>query len=587
MKLISIQVFAIGSNGLSSNVLEFGRDITQLYGPNGCGKTPLIQSIPFCLGFPTTFRNDIYERCSHVVLKVSIDGNPLSIKRIYSRDVDIEVTEKNNIKQRFYNEQDYSEYLFGLLDIDFPYLVGNNNQATKPYLSTLLPIFYTDQDEGYSNIYYSQANFIKDQFSEMIRLLLRLPAKNYFEKKKKMISAKERLSDLDRRIEVHSRKLESTKEACKDINKNSSEIENEISQLTSEFEGLKQAGSSEDEALNILERMISKKISEVRKIENSIIELKNRTKSTSKIVHEINTEIETLNLNEEARRVFLSIDEICGSTNCQLFSPSSASYSKNLLYLKDQIKDLERNSVSDQLRVSELQKRKDDIENEIQELSSERNKTIEQGYTTALVDAISEIKYSIFELQNKLGDVIDLEKTEKNHFKLLLERKTAYENVQSLSTGRVNIPELARLKANLRELYLIWLEKIHTSNISRDITFKDDFVPILGKENIKQLKGSTRSRAILAYHAALLQLLTENKASGFKFLILDTPKQHETHVHDLDRFIKALKDLCENLGIQIVFSTTEYRYLGDEMDKEWNPTYPGAEQNMFLRAESS
>lgn len=587
MKLISIQVFAIGSNGFSSNELEFGRDITQLCGPNGCGKTPVIQSIPFCLGFPTTFRNDIYERCSHVVLKVSIDGNPLSIKRIYSRDVDIEVTEKNNAKQRFYNEQDYSEYLFGLLNIDFPYLVGNNNQATKPYLSTLLPIFYTDQDEGYSNIYYSQANFIKDQFPEMTRLLLRLPAKNYFEKKKKMISAKEKLSSLDRRIEIHSRKLKNTKESCKDINKSSSEIENQISQMTSEFEGLKQAGSSEDEAVNILERMISKKISEVRNIEISINNLKNRTKSTSKITYEINTEIETLDLNEEARRVFLSIDEICGSANCQLFSPSSANYSKNLLYLKDQIKDPERNSVSDELRASELTKRKNDIENEIKKLSAERNKTIEHSDTTTLVDAISEMKYSIFELQSQLGDVIDLEKTEKNHFRLLSERKAAYENVQSLSAGQVNIPELQRLKANLRELYLIWLEEIHTSNISRDITFKDDFVPILGKENIKQLKGSTRSRAILAYHAALLQLLAENQASGFKFLILDTPKQQETHVHDLDRFIKALKGLCGTLGIQIVFSTTEYRYLGDEMDKEWVPTYPGSEQNMFLKSQSA
>lgn len=587
MKLISIQIFAIGSNGFSSTELEFGRDITQLYGPNGCGKTPVIQSIPFCLGFPTTFRNDIYEKCSHVVLKVSIDGNPLSIKRVYSRDVDIEVTENNNTKQRFYNEQDYSEYLFGLLNIDFPYLVGNNNQATKPYLSTLLPIFYTDQDEGYSNIYYSQANFIKDQFSEMIRLLLKLPAKNYFEKKKKMISAKEKLSGLDRRIEIHSRRLEIKREACKDINKGSSEIENEISQLTSELEGFKQAGSSEDEAINILERMISKKISEVRNIESSINDLTNRIKSTSKIIHEINTEIETLNLNEEARRVFLSIDEICGSENCQLFSPSSASYSKNLLYLKDQIKDLKRNSVSHELRVSELTKRKNDIEYEIQELSTERNKTIGLGDTTKLVDAISEVKYSIFELQNQLGDVIDLETTEKSYLKLLSEREAAYENVQSLSTGQVNIPELHRLKANLRELYLIWLEEIHTSNISRDITFKDDFVPILGKENIKQLKGSTRSRAILAYHAALLQLLTENNASGFKFLILDTPKQHETHVHDLDRFIKALKELCVRLGIQIVFSTTEYRYLGDEMDKEWIPTYPGVEQNMFLKSQTT
>ncbi|WP_259663639.1 ATP-binding protein [Shewanella algae] len=44
--------------------------MTQLYGPNGCGKTPLVQSIAFCLGFPSIFRNDIYNHCSHVELNV-------------------------------------------------------------------------------------------------------------------------------------------------------------------------------------------------------------------------------------------------------------------------------------------------------------------------------------------------------------------------------------------------------------------------------------------------------------------------------------------------------------------------------------
>ncbi|WP_206538740.1 hypothetical protein, partial [Aeromonas finlandensis] len=63
-------------------------------------------------------------------------------------------------------------------------------------------------------------------------------------------------------------------------------------------------------------------------------------KGIAQLTHEINTEIDTLNLNEEARRVFLSFNEICGSSCCQLFNSSSNSYSKNLLYLKDQIKDL-------------------------------------------------------------------------------------------------------------------------------------------------------------------------------------------------------------------------------------------------------
>jgi len=585
MNLFSIQVFPLGGNGLGSDELVFGKNITQLYGPNGCGKTPVMQSIPFCLGYPSTFRNDIYDRCSHVVLKVNIHNQSLSIRRVYSRDVDIEVIESNGSKQHFYSEGEFSEYLFGVLNIDFPHLVSNKNQAAAPYLSSLLPIFYVDQDEGYSNIYYSPYSFIKDQFSEMLRLLFDLPAKNYFEKKKERIIAKENLEGLDKKIEVHSRKLEGAKKNCGAINKSAEEISEEISGLESDLDGLRKTGSSQDESISILERILSKKITEVRELEVSISALNNRTKSTTKIIDEINTEIETLNLNEEARRVFLSIDEICGSSNCQLFSPSSASYSKNLLYLKDQIKDLERNTASINEKTSELAKRKSEIEKEIQELAKERNDALKNGEVTTLVDAISGIKNLIFELQNQLGDITTIESIEKDHFELLMAREKAYEHLQSFSSSQVRIPEIQRLRAELRRLYLAWLEEIHTSNISHDITFKDDFVPILGQENIKQLKGSTRSRAILAYHAALLQLLSESEALGFKFLILDTPKQHETHVHDLDRYMNALKELCINLGVQVIFSTTEYHYSGDENDTEWNPPYQGEEQNMFLNPE--
>ena len=69
----------------------------------------------------------------------------------------------------------------------------------------------------------------------------------------------------------------------------------------------------------------------------------------------------------------------------------------------------------------------------------------------------------------------------------------------------------------------------------------------------------------------------------FSFLILDTPKQHEIHNDDLDQYMTALKSLSEKNGIQVVFSTTEYHYEGNELDIDWIPKFPGEEQDMFLR----
>ncbi|MBB7763813.1 AAA family ATPase, partial [Escherichia coli] len=61
MKLISIKIKGRDIFGLESDELILGKHITEFYGPNGCGKTPLLQSIAYCLGYPCKFRDDIYK----------------------------------------------------------------------------------------------------------------------------------------------------------------------------------------------------------------------------------------------------------------------------------------------------------------------------------------------------------------------------------------------------------------------------------------------------------------------------------------------------------------------------------------------
>ena len=72
MRLISIEMNPRGQNGWSSSKLTFGNQITSLYAPNGSGKTPIIQSIVFCLGYLVTYRKDVIEKCSSVKLNLQI-----------------------------------------------------------------------------------------------------------------------------------------------------------------------------------------------------------------------------------------------------------------------------------------------------------------------------------------------------------------------------------------------------------------------------------------------------------------------------------------------------------------------------------
>ncbi|HHF3182719.1 AAA family ATPase [Vibrio sp. Vb1337] len=584
MKLVSLQLVGKGKQGWSSEELHFGEHITHLWGPNGCGKTPIVQSIAFCLGFPCVFRQDIYDHVNYAVLNVEVQGKRLSITRVVGTEVDIEVVEGTSAPQNFYNDDEYSEYLFELFSLERPDIISTSNKSTKPYLSTLLPLVYLDQDDGYRGHYYSKFNFIKDQFEEMIRLLFKLPPKNSFNKKKQAIIEKEKLAQLDKSVHLASRRYENQKELVSDINKTSEEIYEEIETLDKELDNLKSFHSNHDDSLNALDKIISSHKRTIHNIDEDIRELHYRTKGVESIIAEINTEVDTLNLNEEARRVFVRSSDLCGSSNCQLFSSSSDSYSKNLLYLRDQIKDLERNAESDLSRIDELKRRRTAVEELTRQIVEERNNAIERTEASALVEAISEIKNQLFDLQVQQEKLSNLDRLSDIYFDLLSDQRRAVDRVASLSSSRNSVPEIIQLKSRFKQLLIKWLESIGTINVNLDIKWKKDFVPLFGVESIEQLKGSTRARVVLAYHAALIELLLESENVTLDFIILDTPKQHEIHDNDLDNFMITLKKLCKQYSLQVVFSTTEYKYEGDSQDCCWEPKFPGLKQKMFLKA---
>ena len=190
-------------------------------------------------------------------------------------------------------------------------------------------------------------------------------------------------------------------------------------------------------------------------------------------------------------------------------------------------------------------------------------------------------KKQVFELQNQKSELERLDAEEAIYVKTKNQQRIALEAYNSLGSSGASVPSVIKLKSNLKEKFIKWLQILKTPNIIYEITFKNDFQPMLGGETISQLKGSTKFRAILAYHASVIELAA-NEKSGFKFIILDTPKQHEIHDDDLNSYFDELKELCEWHDIQVVFSTTKYEYLLDSNDNEWKPMYKGEEQKMFL-----
>jgi hypothetical protein len=126
------------------------------------------------------------------------------------------------------------------------------------------------------------------------------------------------------------------------------------------------------------------------------------------------------------------------------------------------------------------------------------------------------------------------------------------------------------------------MDALDTPNASRDVEIDLEFKFKFGNEPIDVFTGSTRSRLILAVHAAIFECYLRDAERPFRFLILDTPKQQELNSDDLAKFLNALQLVCDELKGQFLISATEYRHPIGTGDIEWLPQFPGLKQSMYL-----
>jgi hypothetical protein len=584
LKLINLKLEPKGNNGLESEVLYFGDHITQLYGATGTGKTPLVKSISYCLGYPAVFRQEIYNRCSSAVLKFSIKNEEYSIRReiIRGKSFEAELTEPNSDVTNFYSERDFSDKIFFLLGLENRSLITNDGKKESPYISTVLPLFSVTQDKGYTKLYSSEGSFIKDQFSEMVRFVFGLPEKNSFHAKKGLQDDKKRLNKLDELVVERRKDLKLLKETLEvSDDRNTKEIEASINDFKLELQELLTISKFDSSSLRAFDRIIDKKKDQLKDSHRNLRAVRNRLIGVFEIRSELETEINTLSLNESARRVFSGSEEICSNPACGLFSRSSDSYSKNLMYLKDQVKDLQRTEDYDTKVEGQIVCILKEQESALAQLETERETLIQAPEVEQALSVINELKLSLFKLQSDLADVEKVEYAEKQFISLLNQRDEALSAYVSHSKGGKVDLRLTELRTKLRKSFISWLAELNTSNVSYDVSFRDDFEPVLGEETVRQLSGSTGSRTVLAFHAALFELIAPSHP--FNVLILDAPKQHETENVDLVPYFSKLKKICAQYNVQVIFSATEYRYEGDERDKEWSPKYNLNGKMMFMK----
>lgn len=587
MRLKSLQVEALGEGGWETPLLELGHRTTMLFAANGSGKSPVVRMLASALGFPNNFRAEILEKCSAVVLQAEVDEKPLTIRRaLDAKNGDFYATiDFDGEQTEHYSEASFSVTLFQLLGLQPPRLVSNKGTEAHPYIATLLPLFYLIQGHGYSAAYRAPSSFITDQFAEMVRFAFGLNPKHSFEVKKSLIDEKHALEAQTRKIVAAERVFEYQSGGVDDSDANYTALQLTSQNLARQIDGLRESVDAKGTASSTLTELLRQKDAQIQARQLELFELQTRVAGIEAIRAEIDGEVNTLGLNEEALGVFKSFHEICRVPNCGLFLGSSESYGKNLLYLKDQIKDLERNSQRAEIRAEQLAERLEDLRAERQTLVENLESPSTSG-VGQLVTAVHSLTKQLVSAQSELARISGLKDERSKLFKLERERERIQDRIDGLTNSGKADHAFNELRRKLRDLTVKWMDMLDTTSVSRNVDIDLNLRFTFGGETLETIgsggTSSTTSRLVLAIHAALLEAYLADKTRPFRFLILDTPKQDELHTADLARYLTELEKMCEANDAQLLFSSTEYEHPTAKQDKRWLPSYRGPEKPMYL-----
>lgn len=483
----------------------------------------------------------------------------------------------------FVSEREFSRFLLSLWGLEDPVVTTVGNAASHLYSPLVLPLFYLDQDHGYAHEYYASVRFIKDQYAEVMRLVFGLGAKNAFDRRRERNELKEKLEYLDRAVVRSERLIEELTADIGGARRPHDELERDLQIAQQGLEQLRESGGAAESVNVEQDNRFAQLQKQGRLLAHERSELEARIRGFLQIKNEIEVEANTLSLNEEARRVFASFDAICVNENCGLFVRSSANYGKSLLYLRDQIKDLERTNSIHQRRIDEIDIEQSQVFTQIADIRTRRAASPDNS-VAALVEVTAQLTERVIGLKRAAQTEAEILKLETAYVKQLDERNWVQGRLANLDGGaRTGDLELLKTRNSLAERIKFWLEVLRTSNAGRDVQVDVDFNVTFAGQKVSKFHGSTLTRIVLAIRTAAFDLVTQGSGRRTpSFFILDTPRQQDISRDDLAEFIAQLQNLASERSVQVIYSTTNHRYGVGEGDMEWLPKFPGAEHPMYL-----
>jgi hypothetical protein len=537
------------------------------------------------LGHEVELPPDVLARCQFAETTLSADDRTITLTRRLGNDFEIRVDDGPE-QQTFTNQAEYARWFNALFNSEPRSLTNKQNQEAELYATVLLPALWVDQDHGWTTDYWTppNRNFIQDQRQEVIRFLVGLPARHPFRQRAEFDEAKEALDRTERAIELQRFIVER-------LRTNEELGDNEAPQLQERRSQLRQdldANTEVIEAIRSTTRVFDR---EIAALEAKRDELTARQSAVSKrkgqlslVLSELDGEEEILTANVQATDL---LRQFCAREGCQMFATSERSFGRSLLFLKDQIKDLKISDRDLGRDAERLNRQIADLDAAVAAKRVERDRAVKASPQAEVMGKLSTLTKEIVEVELRLAKVQQYE-AERNKFNRLLDRReqAAAAVAESRPTRGKGAGAIDDVRQMLGDAMQEWLLTLGTQN-TKTALFDEDLVLYVDGAKFSTTthqSGSTRTRIVLAFHAAILDVSLARGGNHPGWLLFDAPKQHELSQTDFDAYTDRLQTLAAKYPqrVQVVFSVADLKTQFQPGDEVWLPSFTIDEKPRFL-----
>ncbi len=564
--------------GWTAGPFEFGSFLTFVTGENGAGKTPVMKAIVYALGHPLKLTQEVRRNCATIRLTIAVESRLVRIERSTEdedRAFSVRV-EDGSEATTFDSEPDFTDWLLSLLQVPTRPLAGKEKGTVikAAYASVLTPIFWLDQDRGWHVPYSPLRNkdFIKNQDEETVRWILGVMQRNPAVDRSVQLKAQADLETVEALMRARQGALTELRqdlpdEALPELTEAKRRI---IEQLRTGQASLRTATQT-GESLSEQMAAVASSIEHLRRRRAVLQVEKHKLESAAS---EIDADREVLLANENAADLFRAV---CGNASCQFFRQPAASYGRRLLFVKDQLKDLHTAVRTVDTEMARMDRA---IEEHAESLRSLETKRQLADRTSGTDKLVAEVDGLATQLQNVALQLVRLEQIaeeERRLARLVTRRHALRDSLEQLTRTRRTIDDPTRaVRLAFRDNAIKWLHVLKTPNLG-DVDVNDNFEMTVSGERFNYdspESGSTRTRFVLAYHAALLETSVTARAHHPPWLICDAPRQQEIKVEDLMSWVEHLRRLAKDHPFQLVLSGKDvFASLDPKTDRLWTPQH--------------